>query len=57
MIRLMMPSFRKVKIVNDETKVYITHLAPSLHKSHDETVKIMAEMGVEVAYDGLEVEF
>ena len=57
MIRLMMPSFKKVKIVNDETKVYITHLAPSLHKSHDETVKIMAEMGVEVAYDGLEVEF
>jgi hypothetical protein len=52
----MLPSFKKVKIINDETKVYITHLAPSLHKPHDETVEIMAEMGVSVAYDGLEVE-
>ena len=56
MIRLMLPSFRKVRIINDETKVYITHLAPSLHKSHDETVEIMAEMGAGVAYDGLELE-
>jgi ribonuclease BN (tRNA processing enzyme) len=57
MIRLMLPSFRKVKIINEDTKTYITHLAPSLHKPHDETVEIMAEMGVEVAYDGLEIEF
>ena len=56
MIRLMLPSFRKVKIVDDNTKVYITHLAPSLHKSHDETVEIMKVMGAEVAYDGLCVE-
>ena len=56
MIRLMLPSFKKVKIINDDTKVYITHLAPSLHKSHDETVDIMAEMGASVAYDGLEIE-
>ena len=56
MIRLMMPSFRKVKIVDDETKIYVTHLAPSLHKSHDETVEIMREMGVLVAYDGLAIE-
>ena len=56
MIRLMMPSFRKWGIVNEDTSTYITHLAPSLHKSHDETVEIMKEMGVDVAYDGLEVE-
>ena len=56
MIRLMLPSFRKVKIIDDSTKVYVTHLAPSLHKPHDETVEIMAEMGVQVAYDGLALE-
>ena len=56
MIRLMLPSFKKVKIINDETRVYITHLAPSLHKSHDATVEIMAEMGALVAYDGLKID-
>ncbi len=56
MIRIMLPSFRKVKIIDDETRVYITHLAPSLHKPHDETVEIMKEVGALVAYDGLEIE-
>jgi phosphoribosyl 1,2-cyclic phosphate phosphodiesterase len=56
MIRLMMPSFRKWGIVNDNTSTYITHLAPSLHKPHSETVEIMKPMGVKVAYDGLEIE-
>lgn len=54
MIRLLIPSFRKVKIIDGETKVYITHIAPSHHKPHDEIVKTMKEVGVLVAYDGLE---
>jgi selenocysteine lyase/cysteine desulfurase len=45
-----------VLIIDDDTKVYITHLAPSLHKPHDVTVEIMKEMGVSVAYDGLEID-
>lgn len=56
MIRLMLPSFRTVGIIDDSTEVYITHLAPSLHKPHSETVEIMKPMGVKVAYDGLEIE-
>ena len=56
MIRLMLPSFRKVKIIDEDTKIYLTHLAPSLHKPHDETVEIAKPMGALVAYDGLEVE-
>ncbi len=56
MVRLMLPSFRKVKIIDEDTKVYLTHLAPSLHKPHDETVEIVKPMGALVAYDGLEVE-
>ena len=56
MIRVMMPSFRKWGIVNEDTKSYITHIAPSLHKPHDEIVEIMKPMGVLVPYDGLEIE-
>jgi hypothetical protein len=56
MIRLMLPSFRTVGIIDDRTRVYITHIAPSLHKPHDEIVEIMKPIGVEVAYDGLEIE-
>jgi len=56
MIRVMLPSLRTVGIIDDNTALYISHLAPSLHKPHDETVEIMSEMGVGVAYDGLEIE-
>lgn len=41
--------------ISDKTEIYISHLAPSLHKSHAETVGIMKKMGVKVAYDGLTV--
>lgn len=56
MIRLMLPSFKNVKIIDDKTKVYLTHLAPSLHKPHNETVEMVKPMGAIVAYDGLETE-
>jgi len=53
MIRMMLPSLRTVGIINDKTEIYLSHLAPSLHKPHDETVEIVGPMGVKVAYDGL----
>jgi hypothetical protein len=37
--------------------VFLTHLAPRLHVSHDETVALVAKDGIEVAYDGLELDF
>ena len=55
MIRLMLPSLRRWGTIVENTKVYVTHLAPSLHKSHDETVEILQKDGVCVAYDGLEM--
>lgn len=57
MIKLMLPSCKTVRLINENTKIYISHLAPSLHASHEETVKIMQKVGVNVAYDGLEIEF
>ena len=53
MIRLMLPSFKKWGTIVESTRVYASHLAPSLHKSHEETVEILQKDNVNVAYDGL----
>ena len=53
MIRLMLPSLKTVGIIDENTGVWMTHLAPSLHASHEETCRIAGEFGVGVAYDGL----
>ena len=55
MIRLMLPSLKTVEAIDDNTKIMISHLAPSLHKSHKETSEIISDFGT-VAYDGLTVE-
>ena len=57
MIRLMLPSLRTVGIVADHTKICLSHLAPSLHKPHEETVKIAEAFGACVAYDGMKLDF
>lgn len=56
MIRLMLPSLRKWGTVTDKTKVFVSHIAPSLHASHEETSELFKSDGVLVAYDGLRVE-
>ena len=56
MIRLMLPSLRVNGTINDETRAILSHLAPSLHKSHIETEKIARDFGAEVAYDGKIIE-
>ena len=56
MIRLMLPSLKKWGVITEKTKIYVSHLAPSLHKSHEETVEILQKDGVFVAYDGLSLQ-
>ncbi len=56
MIRLMLPSLKTWGVINDNTRIYLSHLAPRLHLPHDETVALVAKDGLIVAYDGLEVE-
>ena len=56
MIRHMLPSLKTNSIINENTKVYLSHIAPSLHKPHDETVEIARAFGADVAYDGLSTE-
>ncbi len=53
MIRLLLPSLKTIGAIDESTKIYLSHLAPSLHKPHKETVKIAHQFGAEVAYDGL----
>ena len=53
MLRLMIPSFRETGVIGENSLVYLTHLAPSLHRPHAETVRICQKFGADVAFDGL----
>lgn len=53
MVRMLLKSFATVGITGQNSQVYLSHLAPSLHRSHAETEKIVGQFGVHVAYDGL----
>ena len=55
MLRLLLPSLRGFGTLDEHTKVYFSHLAPSLHKPHAETEAIAREMGAHVAHDGLRI--
>ena len=56
MLRVMLPSLLTEKIITNYTKVIFSHIAPSLHKPHKETVKTVEEMGAILAYDGMNLE-
>ena len=55
MIRNMLPSLRTINAVTSKTKIFLSHIAPSLHKSHKETCRIVKQDGLIPAYDGLDV--
>ena len=56
MIKMMLPSLKTNKTINDNTKIVLSHIAPSLHKSHKETVEIAKKFGANVAFDGMKME-
>lgn len=56
MLECMLYSFRGMKVVGEDTKLYATHLARTLHASHEETVKRLEPLGVLPMYDGAIVE-
>lgn len=53
MIRHMLPSLKTNEIISEKTRIFLSHIAPSLHPPHSKTVEIAKEFGAEVAYDGL----
>ncbi|MBP5308485.1 MAG: MBL fold metallo-hydrolase [Clostridia bacterium] len=56
MIRLMLPSLKANGIIGDETKIILTHIAPSLHKPHEQICRVTKADGMTVAYDGMTFE-
>lgn len=56
MIRLMTTSFRTQKVISHRGVLCLSHIAPTLHKSHEETVKLLEKEGYLIAQDGLHLE-
>ena len=58
MIRLLVASLRGrgLDALKGSAKVYISHIAPSLHAPHEEMVAMLKDDNIGVAYDGLEIE-
>lgn len=55
MIRLMVPSMKTLNIINDNTEIYLSHIACCLHKPYEETCEITKNDDFKIAYDGLSV--
>ena len=55
MIRLLLPALRYNRMLTPQTNIVLTHLAPSLHRPHAETMQIVEKDGMVVAYDGLTI--
>lgn len=52
MLRTMLPTLRRKNVFAPDALLYLTHLAPSLHLPHDETVALLRADGLHVAFDG-----
>ena len=50
-------SLKQLEILREDSTVLLTHIAPSLHKPHDEIQESVLADGITVAYDGMTVEF
>ncbi len=55
MIRLMLPSLKKVEIIDKETKFVLSHIAPTLHKPHIIEEKTAEKMDTILAFDGMKI--
>ena len=55
MIRLLVPALKIWGTFHEETKIYLSHIAPKLHEPHEHIVENVAKDGLLVAYDGLTV--
>lgn len=53
MIRSMCRSLKKLNVYKKDAKLYLSHIAPSLHKSHNEIAEKAGKSRFLVAYDGL----
>ena len=45
----------KFKVIDENSKIVLSHIAPSLHKPHSETAEIAEKFGAIAAFDGMEL--
>ena len=57
MIDFIVKTMFENKIVDENTKIILHHLAKTLHASHEEVVKAEGEKGYIVSYDGMKFDF
>ncbi len=57
MLRTMTKGIREAGLLKDGGQLIASHMARTLHGSHEETAAILAEFGMIAAYDGMRVEF
>lgn len=57
MIEEMLHTMRNCKMIKETTRIFADHLAKTLHPAHKEVVADLATLGMEVACDGLCIEF
>lgn len=53
MLRTMMKEIREKELIKDGGMAIASHLARTLHVSHEETVKILEKLDIKTAYDGM----
>ena len=57
MLRVMIKEMKAQNIIADGGKLVASHLARTLHPSHEETEKILSAEGMITAYDGMSISF
>lgn len=57
MLRMMVKEIENQKTVKENGVMIASHLARTLHVSHEETVEILNKINLKVAYDGMSIEF
>ena len=55
MLRKMVAEMQRLGMIAEDGKLVASHLARTLHPSHEECVRIFGELGMLVAYDGMEI--
>lgn len=55
MLRMMTEEIRRQEMLRKNGVMIASHLAKTLHLPHEETEKILSEIGVQTAYDGLKL--
>jgi len=56
MVRLLVGAIRHHKLLKPTGQIYVSHIAYTLHDSHEALQKELDVMGVKVAFDGLSIE-